>query len=74
MADQEVLLDVVAVGLEQDPGAAEIADLLGRAADHHVPLAALGVLDLAGRGDLEALFGAALGLQLGHFASSTGSD
>ena len=36
---QEVLLDVVAVGLEQDGRAAQIADLLGRAFDHAVALA-----------------------------------
>src|SRR6185295_17938044 len=60
---------VVAVGLEQHPRAAEIADLLGSAPDHHVAFAALSVLDLAARGHLESLLGAALGLELGHFAS-----
>src|ERR1700722_4259300 len=53
---QEEFLDLVAVGLEQNQRAAQIANLLGRALDHAVPLAALGVDDLAGPGDFEALF------------------
>src|SRR5580693_8759929 len=53
---QEEFLDLVAVGLEQNRRAAQIADLLGRALDHAVALAALGVDDLAGPGDFEALF------------------
>src|SRR5260363_421875 len=65
---QEVLLDVVAVGLEQHTGAAELTDLLLRPLDHAVALAALGVHDLASGGHLEALFSARLGLQLGHLA------
>jgi hypothetical protein len=37
-----------------------------------VALADLVGLDLAGRGEFEALFGALLGLHLGHFAVSYG--
>src|SRR3954451_4479238 len=65
---QEVFLDVVAVGLEQHAGAAQLADLLLGALDHAVALAALGVHHLAGGGHLEALFSARFGLQLGHLA------
>src|ERR1700760_3858665 len=65
---QEVLLDVVAVGLEQHAGAAELTDLLLRPLDHAVALAALGVHDFASGSHLEALFSARLGLQLGHLA------
>src|SRR5207253_10114409 len=65
---QEVLLDVVAVGLEQHAGAAELANLLLCPLDHAVALAALGVHHFAVGSHLEALFGARLGLQLGHLA------
>src|SRR6185295_5023568 len=65
---QEVFLDLVAVGLEQHVGAAQLADLLLGPLDHAVALAALGIEHLAGARDLEALFGAGFGLQLGHFA------
>src|ERR1700754_3821551 len=65
---QEVLLDVVAVGLEQHSGAAELTDLLLRPLDHAVTLAAMGEHHFAGGSHLEALFGARFGLQLGHFA------
>src|SRR3989304_10370886 len=65
---QKVFLDVVAVGLEQHAGAAMLADLLGGPLDHAVTLAGLLVFYLAGAGDLEALFSARFGLQLGHFA------
>src|ERR1700685_2511416 len=65
---QEVLLDVVAVGLEQHAGAAELSDLLLRPLDHAMALAALGVQHFACGSHLEALFGARLGLQLGHLA------
>src|ERR1700755_983397 len=65
---QKVLLDVVAVGLEQHAGAAELTNLLLRPLDHAVTLAALGMHHLAGGSHLEALFGARLGLQLGHLA------
>src|SRR5215471_382093 len=65
---QEVLLDVVAVGLEQHAGAAELTDLLLRPLDHAMALAALGVHHFAGGSHLEALLGARLGLQLGHLA------
>src|ERR1700690_4657 len=65
---QEIFLDVVAVGLEQHAGAAELTNLLLRPLDHAVTLAALGVHHFAGGSHLEALFGARLGLQLGHLA------
>src|SRR5690242_11932843 len=65
---QEVLLDVVAVGLEQHAGAAQLTNLLLRPLDHAVALAALGMHHLAGGSHLEALFSARFGLQLGHLA------
>src|SRR5438105_5748427 len=65
---QEVLLDVVAVGLEQHAGAAELTNLLLRPLDHAVALAALGSHHFAGGSHLEALFSARFGLQLGHLA------
>src|SRR3954447_16512257 len=65
---QEELLDVVAVGLEQHAGAAQLPDLLLRPLDHAVALAALGVHHFAGGSHLEALFSAGFGLQLGHLA------
>src|SRR5580700_6462279 len=65
---QKVLFDVVAVGLEQHVGAAQLADLLLGALDHAVALARLRVEDLSGSRHLEALFGARLGLDLGHLA------
>src|SRR5271166_1033375 len=65
---QVELLDFVAVGLEQDRRAAQIADLLGRPFDHAVLFSPLDVHDLAGPGDLEALFRARFRLQLGHLA------
>src|ERR1700730_14352382 len=65
---QEVFLDVIAVGLEQHVGAAQLADLLFGALDHAVALARLRVEDLSGPRHLEALLGARLGLDLGHLA------
>src|SRR4051795_10366073 len=65
---QEVFLDVVAVSLEQHAGAAELTNLLLGPLDHTVALAALGVHHFASGSHLEALFGARLGLQLGHLA------
>src|SRR5262249_19038871 len=65
---QPVLLDIVAIGLEQHVSAAMFADRLRRPLDHPVALAGLLVFHLAGRGNLEALFGARFGLQLGHLA------
>src|ERR1700709_140490 len=65
---QEILLDVVAVGLEQHAGAAQLADLLFGPLDHAVALAALGGHHFAGGSHFEALFSARLGLQLGHLA------
>src|SRR5690349_18734544 len=73
---QEILDDVVAVGLEHHTGAAVLADLLLGPLDHAVALAGHRRLHLAAGGDLEALFSARLGLQLGHFAllQSAASD
>src|SRR5271167_4953308 len=65
---QKVFLDVVAVGLEQHVGAAQLADLLLGALDHAVAFARLRVEDLAGPRHLEALFRSRLGLDLGHLA------
>src|SRR5262245_32447533 len=65
---QPVFFDVIAVGLEQHLGAAVLAHLLGAALDHPVALAGLLVQDLAGSGNLEALFGPGFSLQLGHLA------
>jgi hypothetical protein len=65
---QEVFLDVVAIGLEQDPRAAELPNLFLRPLDHPVTLATLGMQYFPGGGHLEALFGARFGLQLGHLA------
>src|SRR3954470_14198256 len=64
----EIFLYVVAVGLEQHAGAAQLTDLFLGPLDHAVALAALGVHHLAGGSHLEALFGARFGLQLGHLA------
>src|SRR5262249_40618325 len=65
---QKVFLDVVAVSLEQDVGAAQLTDLLLGPLDHAVALAALRIQHLAGAGHLEALLGARFGLDLGHLA------
>src|SRR3954464_13815064 len=65
---QEKLDDVLAVGLEHHAGSAVLADLLLGPLDHAVALAGHRRLHLAAGGNLEALFGARLGLQLGHFA------
>src|SRR5579871_5937456 len=65
---QKVFLDVVAVGLEQHVGAAQLTDLLLGALDHAVALARLLIEDLSGPRHLEALFRARLGLDLGHLA------
>src|SRR5262245_64152593 len=65
---QPIFLDVVTIRLEQDVGAAELADLLLGPLDHAVALAGLLVEHLAGAGDLEALLGARLGLDVGHLA------
>src|SRR5215467_11824258 len=63
-----VFLDDPRIAVAQHHGAARVAHELGRAFDHAVTLA-LGLnLYLARAGHLEALLGAALGLQLGHFA------
>src|ERR1700753_3817229 len=64
----EIFLDVVAVGLEQNAGAAKLANLLLGPLDHAVALARMGGHHFAGGSHLEALFGARFGLQLGHLA------
>ena len=71
---KEVLLDLVAVGLEQHRGAAQLADLLLGPLDHAVALAGLLVEHLPAGGHLEALLGAGLGLDLGHLALLCGSS
>src|SRR6266567_3741778 len=63
-----VLLDVVAIGLEQRIRPAQLANLLLGSLDHPVTLARMGRHHLAGTGNLEALFSARLGLDLGHLA------
>src|SRR5258708_16436909 len=65
---QEISLDIVAIGLEQDLGAAQLTDLLLGPLDHAVALAGLRKQHLPGRRYLEALLGARLGLELGHLA------
>src|SRR5882724_8450639 len=65
---QKVFPDVVAVGLEQRPRAAVVADLLVGPLDHAMAFAGEGREHLTGAGDLEALFCARLGLHLGHLA------
>src|SRR5262249_21786259 len=65
---QEIFLDVVAVGLEQHVGAAQLANLFFGPLDHAVALARLLIEDLACAGHLEALLGARFGFHLGHFA------
>src|SRR4029078_7268085 len=57
------------VGVGENLCAAVLADVLGVVADQPGALARDPMLDLAGRRELEALFDAALGLQLGHFLS-----
>src|SRR6187551_1478994 len=61
------LLHRARIGVGEDGGAAVLADVLGVVADQPVALAGNAVLDLACRGELEALLHTALGLQLGHF-------
>src|SRR6516162_10116928 len=65
---QEIFLDVIAVGLEQHVGAAQLANLFFGPLDHAVALARLLIEDLARGGHFEALLGARFGLHLGHFA------
>src|SRR5215475_16167607 len=65
---QKILFHVVAVGLEQHARAAQLADLLVGALDHAVALVRVRRHDFSAAGDLEALFGARFGLQLGHLA------
>src|ERR1700733_2419073 len=65
---QEILLDVVAVGLEQHARAAKLTNLLLGSLDHAVAFAGVGGHHFAGASHLEALFSARLRLQLGHLA------
>src|SRR4051812_47046594 len=71
---QPVLLDALAVGLEQHVHAAQLADLLLGPLDHAVTFARVGRQHLAGAGHLEALFRARFGLQFGHLALLYGPD
>ena len=57
------------VGRRRDDGLHELCSLF-----QAVTLADLVGLDLAALGDFEALFGARLGLHLGHFAFPCGSE
>jgi hypothetical protein len=54
--------------LNTSRGAAQLTDLLVGPLDHAVALAGMGDITLPVAGDFEALFGARLGLQLGHLA------
>src|SRR3954453_23156457 len=63
-----VLHDVLAVGLEKRARPTQLADLLLGPLDHAVTLARVGRHHLASTGNLEALFSARLGLDLGHLA------
>src|SRR3954468_19277325 len=65
---QKKLDDVFAVSLEHHAGTAVLANLFLGPLDHAVALAGHRRLHLATGRDLEALFSARLGLQLGHFA------
>src|SRR5215207_2048222 len=71
---QIILLDLVAVGLEQHRGAAQLADLLFGPFDHPVTLVGLLIKHLPAGRHLEALFGARLGLELGHLALLCGNS
>src|SRR6478752_1228103 len=71
---QIILLDLVAVGLEQHRGAAQLADLLFGPFDHPVTLVGLLIKHLPAGRHLEALFGARLGLELGHLALLCGDS
>src|SRR6185295_16591377 len=62
-------LDARRIGVGKDLGPTVLANIFGVVADQAVALARDTHLDLAGRRELEALFDAALGLQLGHFLS-----
>src|SRR5262245_42266472 len=64
-------LDVALVGLVDERGAAELALPLGRHVGVDVAQVAVAPLHLAGGGELEALLGRAIGLDLRHeFLSS----
>src|SRR6478752_7251020 len=71
---QIILFDLVAVGLEQHRGAAQLADLLFGPFDHPVTLVGLLIKHLPAGRHLEALFGARLGLELGHLALLCGDS
>src|SRR3954447_16623219 len=71
---QIILLDLVTVGLEQHRGAAQLADLLFGPFDHPVTLVGLLIKHLPASRHLEALFGARLGLELGHLALLCGNS
>src|SRR5262245_11632915 len=65
---QIIFFDLVAVGLEQHRGPAQLTDLLFGPFDHAVTLARLLVKDHPACRHFEALFGARFGLKLGHLA------
>src|SRR5262245_65981782 len=66
---QEILLHDLGVFVRQNHGPARGPDEPVGTLDHAVTLARGLAFDLAARRDLEALLGAALGLELGHLAS-----
>uniref|UniRef100_A0A0N4Z852 STAS domain-containing protein n=1 Tax=Parastrongyloides trichosuri TaxID=131310 RepID=A0A0N4Z852_PARTI len=66
---RHVGLDLLGVGVGHDRSAAVLADVLRVVADQTVALAGHASLDLARRGEFEALLGARLRLQLRHFHS-----
>src|SRR6476620_9317491 len=66
---EEIRLHDLGVLIRQDHRATRVPDELGGTVDHAVTLAGGLALDLASGSDLEALFGTALGLHLGHLAS-----
>src|SRR3982750_746774 len=60
-------LDPRRIGVGQHSGTAVLPNIFGVVADQPVALANDPVLELAASRELEALFDAALGLELGHF-------
>src|SRR4029079_3718294 len=71
---QIILFDLVAVGLEQHRGAAQLAGLLFGPFDHPVTLVGLLIKHLPAGRPTAPLFGARLGLELGHLALLCGNS
>src|SRR3979409_2475081 len=71
---QIILFDLVAVGLEQHRGAAQLADLLFGPFDHPVTLVGRLIRNLPAGRRRAAAFGARLGLELGHLALLCGNS